>query len=262
MKKIIIRLLIALVVVVVVAVIAVGLFLDAGIKRGIETIGPKLTQTSIKLQSVSLSLLSGSGAIKGLVVGNPQGFKTPSAISVGSASLSIKPASLLSDKVVIRYINLQDPEITFETDLRGNNLKQIMANVQAATGGGANQPAQPKEAAPAEPAKPGKKLEVDDFVINGAKLHVSVTALGGQEVTLPLPPIHLENLGTGPEGITPAELTKVVLAAIESEAAKAASGAVADLGKSAANVVKDVGGQGSNVLQNVTKGIGGLFKKK
>ena len=83
MKKLIIRLLIALVVVVILAVLAVGLFLDGAIKRGVETFGPKLTKVDIKLQSVSLSLLSGAGTIKGLVVGNPEGFKTPSAISVG-----------------------------------------------------------------------------------------------------------------------------------------------------------------------------------
>ena len=89
MKKIIVRLLIALVVVVILAVLGVGLFLDKAIKAGVETIGPKVTKVDIKLDSVSLSLLSGGGTIKGLVVGNPTGFKTPSAINVGEASLAL-----------------------------------------------------------------------------------------------------------------------------------------------------------------------------
>src|ERR1035437_10029823 len=100
MKKLIIRLLIALVVVVILAVLAVGLLLDGAVKRGVETFGPKLTKVDIKLQSVSLSLLSGAGTIKGLLVGNPEGFKTPSAIRVGEATLALKPGSLLSDKIV------------------------------------------------------------------------------------------------------------------------------------------------------------------
>ena len=41
MKKLFIRLLIALVVVVILAVLAVGLFLDGVIKRGVETFGPR-----------------------------------------------------------------------------------------------------------------------------------------------------------------------------------------------------------------------------
>src|SRR6476646_7889774 len=110
MKKHIIRLLIAFVVLVILGVLAMSLFLDKGIKRGIETVGPMLTKVDIKLDSVSLSILSGSGKLKGLVVGNPEGFKTPSAIQVGNASLALQPGSIFSDKVIIKTINVEAPE--------------------------------------------------------------------------------------------------------------------------------------------------------
>jgi uncharacterized protein involved in outer membrane biogenesis len=262
MKKIIVGVLIALVVVVVLAVVGVGLFLDKAIKSGVETFGPRLTKVDIKLDSVSLSLLSGSGTIKGLVVGNPAGYRTPSAVSVGSASLSLEPRSLLSDKIVIRSIKVQEPEITFETDLKGNNLSKILANVQEATGGGAKEPAKPQEPGQPKEAKAAKKLQVDEFVISGAKVRVSVTALGGQAATIPLPEIRLEGLGQGPEGITPAELTKRVMEAIEKGATKAAAGTVTDIGKGALYLTKDTVGTGSNAVKSVTKGIGDLFKKK
>lgn len=255
MKKLIIRLLIVLVVLIVLLVAAVGFFLDGVIKRGVETVGSALTKVEIKLDSVSLSLLSGSGKIKGLVVGNPAGFKTPSAIKVGAASLSLQPGSILGDKVVIRSINVQGPEITFEQDLKGNNLKTILANLQAATGG-ENAPAQPKE------SKAGKKLEVDEFVITGGKIHLGLTALGGGTATVPLPEIRLPAMGLGPECITPAELTTKVLQAIEKEAAGSASQAVTDLGKGALGLTKGAGSAGSNAAEQVTKGLGGLFKKK
>ena len=253
MKKLIIRLLIALVVVIILAVLAVRLFLDAAIKRGVETFGPKLTKVDIKLQSVNLSLLTGSGSIKGLVVGNPEGFKEPSAINVGSASLSLKPGSLLSDKIVIKSIRVEAPEITYETTLKTSNLNKILSNVEEATGGAQKEPAKPQEPAAAKEAKPAKKLEVDEFLITGAKVRVSVAGLGG--ATVPLPDIRLTDLGTGPEGITPAELTKRVLQALEQGTAQAASGSATDIGKGVANV-------GSNAVQSITKGIGGLFKKK
>ena len=258
MKKLIFRLAIALVVLLIVAVVAVSLLLDKAIKHGVETFGPKFTKVDIKLNSVSLSLLSGGGSIKGLVVGNPEGFSTPSAISVGLASLSLKPGSLLSDKIVIKSIRVEAPEITYETTLKRSNLNTILENVQAATGG-AKEPGKPKEpAAPAE-SKPPKKLQVDEFVITGAKVRVSVTGLGGGAATVPLPDIHLTDLGSGPEGITPAELTKRVLAEIEKGAASAATSVVNDIGKGAADAA---GKTASNALGTVTKGIGGLFKKK
>jgi uncharacterized protein involved in outer membrane biogenesis len=262
MKKIIVGTLIALVVVLVLAVLAVGLFLDKAIKSGVETFGPKLTKVDVTLDSVSLSLLSGSGSIKGLVVGNPQGFKTPSAIKVGTASLSLEPRSLLSDKIVVRSINVQGPEITFETDLKNSNLKKILANVQESTGGGAKEPAKPQEPAQPKEAKPAKKLQVDDFLISGGKVHVAVTALGGQSATIPLPDIHLQGLGAGPEGITPGELAKQVLAAIEKGATQAAAGTVTDIGKGALYLTKGAAGTGSNAVESVTKGLGNLFKKK
>ena len=65
MKKLLIRLLIAMVIIVVVAVVAVGLFLDGAIKKGVETIGPKIAKVDIKLDGVSLSMMSGSGKYHG-----------------------------------------------------------------------------------------------------------------------------------------------------------------------------------------------------
>src|SRR5262245_23260349 len=129
MKKLLIRLLIALVVIIILAVVAIGLFLDSAIKKGVETIGPQVAKVDIKLDSVSLSILSGSAKVKGLIVGNPEGYKTPNAISVGSARVSVSPGSLLSDKIVVKSIRVEAPEITFEGGLGGNNLSKILDNV-------------------------------------------------------------------------------------------------------------------------------------
>lgn len=263
MKKLIIRLLIALVVVVILAALAVGLFLDAAIKRGVEGFGPKLAKVDIKIESVSLSLLSGSGSIKGLVVGNPEGFKTPSAINVGTASLSLQPGSLLSDKIIIKSINVQGPEIRYETNLKNDNLSKILSNVQEATSGRQTAPAKPQEPSQSKPAKPAKKLQVDEFVITGGRIHVSVTTpVAEGAATIPLPDIHLQDLGKDSDGITYEELAEQVLQAIKEAAQKAASGTVADIGKGALYVTGNVGNLGSNPVPRVPKGLGGLLKKK
>jgi uncharacterized protein involved in outer membrane biogenesis len=261
MKKVLIGTIVGLVLIVVVAVLLVGFFLDSAIRKGVETVGPRVTKVDVKLASVSLSLLSGAGAMKGLVIGNPEGYKTPSAISVGSASLVVQPGSIFSDKIVIRSVKVEAPEITFETDLKNNNLNQILANVQASSGGGST-PAKPAEAPSSQDAKANKKLQVDEFVIAGGRVNVSVTALGVKPMTVALPEIRLHDLGQGPDGITAAELTKLVLQAIEKEAAQASSGAVADLGKDAAKMAKQLGEAGAAAAtEKITKGLGGLIKK-
>jgi hypothetical protein len=259
MKKFIIRSLIALLILIVLAVIGVSLFLDAGIKKGVETVGPLVVKVPIKLDSVSLSLLSGSGKIGGLVVGNPEGYKTPSAISVASASLALQPGSLLSDKIVIKSIKVQGPEITYETDLKASNLGKILDNLETSTGGDKEPtkgPEQPKA------SKPAKKLQVDEFVIEGGRIHVSVTALGGKSATVPLPPIRLPRMGEGPEGITAAELTKVVLKKVLDSATKEGANAVSELAKGAVLMGKEASKTPVDSAEKVTKGIGDLFKKK
>jgi hypothetical protein len=187
-----------------------------------------------------LTLLTGSAQVKGLVVGNPDGYKTPQAISVGSANVDLNPFSVLSDKIVVRSVRVEAPEITFEGNpFSGNNLSAIMKNVNAAT----------------KPAgQAGKKIEVDDFLITGAKVHASLPGMGGKEMILPLPDIHLTNLGKDNAGITAADLTRRVLDAITTATIKAVANATTDIGTGAGTAA----GEGMN---KITPGIGGLFKK-
>ena len=256
MKKILIGALVVVVILIVVAVIGVSVFLDGAIKKGVETIGPEIAKVDIKLDGVSLSILSGSGSVKGLVVGNPEGYKTPQAISVGHASLAVSPGSLLSDKIVVKSVQVDAAEVTFEGGLSGNNLSKILDNLNAATGAGEtkNEPGAPKD------EKPGKKLQVDDFLVTGAKVNVSLTGMGGKSVTLPLPDVHLTNLGQGEDGITVAELTKQVLDEVITAATKVAtSDAAKDLTKGVTDAASKAA---TDAADKATKSVTDLFKKK
>ena len=262
MKKWILRLFLLLVLLVLVGIVAAHFFLDGAIKKGVETYGPEFTKVSVKLDSANVMLLSGSGSLKGLVVGNPEPYKSPNSISLGVASLAIDPASLLSDKIVINSINIQSPQITFETDLKANNLSKILDNVQNSSG--SDQKSAPADKTSSSGAS--KKLQVNDFLMSGGKIHVTVNALGNTKATtVALPEIHLKNLGTGPEGITAAELTKLVITEIEDKAKTASAQTVADLAKGAEVIGRDLSKtattSGTNALDKATKGIGNLFKK-
>jgi len=139
--------------------------------------------------------------------------------------------------------------------VKENNLSKILANIEEATGAGGEKPAaQPKE----KGGEGGKKLEVDEFVISGAKLHVTVNVMGGKSVTLSMPTIQLTDLGKGPDGITAPELSKLVLQAIEKQAVQLAATAIADMGKGAVYLGNDT----TNSVNKATKGLGDLFKKK
>ena len=256
MKKIVVGILLGLVILLIVVVLAAGFFLDSAVKKGVETVGPMLTKVDIKLDSVSLSMLSGSGKIKGLVVGNPEGFKTPNAMKVGTASVTIAPGSVFSDKIVVKSIRIEAPEITYEGELLGgDNLHKILENVTAAAGGGGTA----TKTEPTADGTPAKKLQVDDFLITGAKVNVSLKGTGGFAAPITLPDIHFTNLGQGPDGITAAELTKRVLGELSTDVAKAAGKVLSDVGKGAVDAAgKAVG----DSVGKATKGVTDLFKKK
>lgn len=267
--KIILGILIALLVVIAVAALVVGTHLGAIAKMAIETVGPKVTQTTVTVNRVKVGLVSGSAGVEGLLVGNPQGYQAAQAISVSSADISLKPGSVLSDKIVIRSIEVKSPEITFEGNPFGeNNLTKILANTKSAS------PSTGTNAAASSPAgqKTGKKLEVDHFLISGAKVHAHLGGMINKDITVPLPTIELNDLGTGANGITPAELTQEVLSQITSQTIKTLASAVTDLGKDVTNGLKDAakgvmnGGLStatnvSGTVDKVKKGLGGLFGK-
>ena len=258
MKKLIKIVLILLVVLIIAAALAIHFLLDGAVKKAVETLGPQITKVDVKLDSVSISILSGSGKIKGLVLGNPEGFKSKSSISLGKAGLGLKPASLLSDKIVVRSIVVEAPEITFEQSLKGNNLLTLKKNL----GGDATaEKTQPKEQ-PKENSAAGKKLQVDDVLITGGKVHVTVSALGDKSATVSLPPIHFTNLGTGPDGITPAELSKRILSELIEGAVKEGEKTVADLAKGAVIMGGNLGTNATGKIGKTLEGVGDLFKKK
>jgi hypothetical protein len=256
MKKWIIRLVFAGVVLLVAALVMVFLSLNTIVKKGVETVGPQLTKVDVKLGSASISPLSGSGRLANLFVGNPEGFKTASAIQVGSVQMAVEVGSVFSDTITVKEINIQSPEITFEGGLSGNNISKILDNVKAATGG--EQPAvKSGETAPAAKAG-GKKFIVKDVVIEGAKLHASLTGLGGKEVTLPLPPLHLQNIGSTGNGVAAGELVKQILEPLLASSITAVQNNLADIGKNVGSLGKDA----TKEVNKVTEGLKGLFKSK
>jgi hypothetical protein len=259
MKKLLIKILVILAVLGVIAIIGIALFLNSIIKKGVETVGPRVAQVEVKLDGVNVSVFSGKGEIKGLVVGNPPGFSTPNAIKVGKAGIAVNPTSVLSDKVIIESVTIEAPEITVEGGLKDNNLTKIMANIDSVVGkSGQGAPPPTGDQKP----KPARKLQVNNFAISGGKITLHLAMLGGQSTTVPLPDIHFKDLGQGPEGITSADLMKMVMQTVTDDAIKAAVKALANQGKGFLDAAKILGQGTTNSVGNATKTIGDLFKKK
>ncbi|MDO8598462.1 MAG: hypothetical protein Q7R45_17775, partial [Sulfuricaulis sp.] len=66
------------------------LFLDGIVKQGIETVGTQVAKVEVKLDDAGVSIFSGKGALRGLQVANPKGYRAPQAVKVGQALVVLK----------------------------------------------------------------------------------------------------------------------------------------------------------------------------
>ena len=264
MKKNLIRIGALLVVLVVVGVVLAAMFLGSIIKKGVETAGPAMTGTPVTLGGANLSLFSGTGSLKEFVLGNPPGYKGEFAMRVTEAEVGIEPGSLFADKIHVTRIKIAGPEIRLEGDPRKNNFSTILDHVKSVVGnGGINQPA-----GPVEPTGPRKKLQLDEFSLTGAKVHLQSDLIGPKPIEFTLPDIQVTGLGQGPDGITGAELAGRLLNEITqylatSGARQLAEQAAAGALKSATNRIGQLGDElQKKATDKLGQGLGDLLKKK
>jgi len=262
---------VALVIAILVVVIAGAVYyfasnIDGIVKSAIEKYGSDATQAKVSLKSVELSLTEGRGSLKGLTVGNPSGFSTPEAMSLGDISVSLDIASLQSNPVVIKQVMIEQPAITYEYGNGGSNLQAIQKNVQAYAasfgGGGKADSGGGKADSGAAPAGGDKgsekKVVIQDLVISGGRIGISAAALQGRSLSSTLPTIHLKDIGKDKGGASPAEVAQKVIGTISAEASQVAA---SDLQKQLGTLLKDGAGGAAGAAGGATDKLKGLLGK-
>jgi uncharacterized protein involved in outer membrane biogenesis len=232
---------IGLLIVLILAVVFTSLVGDYLIKQFINTGGPKLLGVPVHLESVTFRPILGHVALKGLRIGNPAGFKSKSLFEIGRVNLRVRARSMLSNKVVIKRIEVVGAVLTYERNMKTSNLDQLLSQMAPKPSSG--EPEKPVE--PARESKPSKKIVIKELIINGTRVNVALTALGGHGFTLALPPIHLSNIGDDEDGATFAEAMQEVFGAVL---------------KSVTNAVSSSGKMISSGAENAIEGIKSLFK--
>ena len=251
----------AVVFVIVIALILFGLSkIGPLIKAAVNTYGPQITKTDVRLGDVGVSLFSGEAHLKDFYLGNPKGFNAPQAMKVNSVYVKVDEKSLTKDTIVIDKIEIVRPEITYERAGATDNFQTILNNVKSATG-----PA-------ATPQKPGgekgegKKLLIRDFIVKDGKVNLTMTGLAGRTITASLPEIHLKDIGKSGGGATPAEAFREIFAALHKEITSPAvtdalKKSLKDLGLSAEALGGGAGKAVESVGGETTKKLKGLLGK-
>lgn len=214
LKKIFLWVLISLIAVLMIVVISIVSFIDQIATTAIRNVTPYFTGTEVTVSSVNFSLASGTMSINSLVIGNPEGYSTPSAIQFDEFTVDLKLDSLLTDCIEINEVRIINPRISMELSLTGNsNLKDIQKNLESVT---AKSEADAQVAQTEEPVTEEEIVEADaqkqviirKLIIDGAVITVASKELGAG-VPILLAPIELNDIGENEE-VSLVEATNMV----------------------------------------------------
>lgn len=247
---------------IVVALAVLSFYLDSMIKAGVEAVGPKITGTTMTLDNVSLSPLSGQARLKGLVVGNPQGFHTANSFKLADAKVKVDLRTALSNKLVIEEILIDGPEITYEGSSSGSNISKIQENVAAFVKSVAPQGTAESKSPKKDQTR--KKVQINHFILKNAQLNASTPMLQGKTMTLPMPDIDLKDIGKESGGVTPENAATEIFAAVNRSVVQSVAGVGKLLEKGAAAVgeaAKSAGSEVGKAGSKAVEGVKGLFGK-
>jgi len=242
----------------------VYLFMNFGsiAKNVTERVASDTLGVKVSIASLDVSLADKSASVKGLRIGNPDGFSKPHAMSIDNISVALNSVS--RELLSFKDIEVGDTKVFLEVKEGGTNLQAIKDGMKTA-------PSEPKAEPKAEGEAAPLKVIIDRFALTNAQLHPSVTLLSEQDLKpIVVPDIILTGIGQKENGV----LAREAIAQIWSQVAKTmnraagnagflqglSADALKDMGLSQVEQIKDrVKGEISGGVEKITGGLKSLL---
>ena len=196
---------------IVVAALVIGLSkLGPIIKTAVNTYGPKITKTEVRVKDVGISLFAGQAKLKDFYLGNPKGFNSPQAMSVKAIYVDVDEKSITGNPIIIDRIEVVAPEINYEKVRRTDNFKTILNNVKKSARTSKSSTSTEKSSKDGA----GKKLVIKNFIVRDGNVNMAMSSKGGPSLSASasLQDIHLKNVGEKSGGATAEEVFNIVFA--------------------------------------------------
>ncbi len=202
----------------IIIIIAGGLFyalsnIDSIVKTAIEKGGSKVTAVDVLLDNVKIDLTSATAALNGFTVKNPNGFDTDYALSLSGINVEIDKTSIGSDVIIIKSVNIDGPKVIYELGANGSNIDAIQKNVKRFTSdvnnSSNNSPSNGDDV----------KIIIENLIIKNGEVGISAGFLAGKKMSLPLPKIHLRDIGKDGDksGASTAEIAAKIMNALSNK---------------------------------------------
>jgi len=122
----------------------------------------------ISLEQFSLSLTNGVVQLKNLSLRNPRPLATTNLFHLAAAEIQLDPATIYSNKIVVKQVQITQPHAFFEENAETDTLAEFQAIVESF----AAKKSVPKTKPKKQPKKPAPMVEVHDVQIDDLQLHL------------------------------------------------------------------------------------------
>ena len=250
MKKLLVRLVLAVVVLVVVAGVVGYLWLDTIAKEAVQRGGTYAMGVDTTVDKVSLRPFAGQLQMQGLKVANPKGFSGVHLMQTGTFELEMVPSSLMDKTILLKKFELDGLDMYIDQQMPRSNISVIMDNLKKLGD------EKPKDQKPSE----GKNYRVDLITIRNVVAQVKV--LVGPELTIKIPEIQLKNVtGDNAAGVALPVLVARILPAIVAAVLESGKGVLppelaAALRGDVSALTAQLGGQAQQMVKGVQGEIG------
>jgi hypothetical protein len=184
------------------------------IRKSVQTAGPALADVPTTLASASINPLSGELHIKGLEIGNPEGFSSDPALRVGEFLLDVAPSTAMAPVIHVEKLLLTDSVILSE-GLLADNQRTILKNLRSRF---ASDPSSGPQKPDSNKKESTQKIRIDTFAFTNNRF---ILKLDGKVVTeVAFPDIILNNIGDRNSAVTVSDAAIQIYQAIISETTK------------------------------------------
>ena len=215
-----IKIIAGLLIVLVIAVSGVLFFglskINGIVEEVIETVGSKTLQTAVSVNAVDIVLLEGRGNVKGFTVANPKGFSNNSVISVGDVGLQIDIGSITKDVKVIKEIYIDAIALRAEQkNITDTNIQALINNLRSSASSSTAQATNEKN----ESGSSNVRLMIESLRIGDSSIALETENFGGRTVSLP--GYTQKNIGDKTKGLTPEQISQVIMDSVLTRAKQA-----------------------------------------
>ena len=173
------------------------------VRRTVETQTTSSLNLATTLGSADLSLLGGSLALNDLQIASPQGFSSPQLFAMQRAAVKVSYGQLRSEPIHIAAVTLHAPKLVVEQSGGKFNVQAAMDQM-------------PKS------SSESMRMIIDTLDIADATVTLRPGLPGlASDITVPLPSISLQNIGTGEGNQNGVAMKQVVMQVVTAMADKA-----------------------------------------